>query len=241
VALALRRGNQTSVVAALGRDASAWGEVQLRNHRLGAVAAEVTVVDVPATLAAGILFVDSALAGSLPGLALYARCASALIDLRIIRTREADAEHRVLPLEAVAGAIGSLNAGDGIVLVVVEGGSAIAARPGDPPGEPALLAVAAHLLRGTRPSGDIVAELAPRTFLVVLRALKGPVEVVGQRLLDGWRDMHTDVGISLGAAVRADGEAPLDAMSRAEEALESCRRNGGGLHVASMPGPRRVQ
>jgi hypothetical protein len=228
VVMALRRGEHLAIHGTAGREAATWGERRIRTLAVGGATSGATVVDFPATHAAGLLLLDDPHADRLPALELYCRCASALVDLQVMTNRNAQAEHQVLAADRLAGVLGSLAGDDGIILVGVGGGDDEAQ------------AAAAHLLQGTRPPGDAVLHVDGQTFLVVLRSLKAPVDVVGLRLLDGWRALHPDIEVSLGAAVHEEGEAPLDSYERAQGALESCRRSGGGFHVAAVP-PRGPQ
>ena len=85
----------------------------------------------------------------------------------------------------------------------------------------------------TRPPGDVIAPSQDYGFLVVLRELKAPVDVIGLRLLQGWTEAGHGQTVSIGAAVHPPGGTPMVTQERAQWAMASARDLGGArLHVA---------
>jgi len=57
--------------------------------------------------------------------------------------------------------------------------------------------------------------------------------VVVERLVGSWMSGSPTRSFSVGGALHLDGEAPMDTVERAESALASAKRKGGGQgHVA---------
>jgi hypothetical protein len=69
--------------------------------------------------------------------------------------------------------------------------------------------------------------------VVVQRDLKAPIDMVVSRLVDSWMAGTPSRTMSVGGALHLDSSAPLDTIDRAESALASAQRRGGGRgHVA---------
>jgi hypothetical protein len=67
----------------------------------------------------------------------------------------------------------------------------------------------------------------------VLRELKAPIDMVVGRLVESWMAGSPSRTMSVGGALQLDSTAPLDTIERAESALASAQRRGGGRgHVA---------
>lgn len=64
-----------------------------------------------------------------------------------------------------------------------------------------------HLRNSTRP-GDAVARFDDDRFVIVLRDLKAPVDVVVRRIAESWLQVRPGRSISVGAALHLDGSAP---------------------------------
>jgi GGDEF domain-containing protein len=128
--------------------------------------------------------------------------------------------------------VAALRPGDGLVVLEVDGLDPLGASHGGAGVDLLLGQMGLHLRNGTRP-GDAVARLGDHQFVIALRELKAPVDVVVRRLIGSWLRAHPARPVSVGAALHLVGNAPIDTLERAQEALASARRSGGGqAHVA---------
>lgn len=194
---------------------------------------DVLVVPLVADMSRGALIVQGGRRELVGALELFAEAAGAALDARLLQSRVAAAAHRIQTIDRVGSVIGSIEPGDGVAIVAVEGADLVRARWGDDGVDSVLQAAGLHLLHSTRPPGDVVAHLRAGQFLVVLRGLKAPVDVVAQRVLDAWRATRPAAPLNVGAAVHLQGRPPLETVERAEVALASAIGVGGGqVHVS---------
>ncbi|MCU1484255.1 MAG: hypothetical protein JWN67_1001 [Actinomycetia bacterium] len=134
--------------------------------------------------------------------------------------------------QQAAAIIASLRAGDGLLVLEVDGFESLRRAQGDAASDLLLGQVGLHLRNGTR-NGDAVARYGDHQFVVVLRDLKAPIDMVVSRLVDSWMAGTPSRTMSVGGALHLDSSAPLDTIDRAESALASAQRRGGGRgHVA---------
>jgi diguanylate cyclase (GGDEF)-like protein len=134
--------------------------------------------------------------------------------------------------QQAAAVIASLRPGDGLLLLEVDGFESLRRAQGDAAGDLLLGQVGLHLRNGTR-TGDAVARYGDHQFVVALRDLKAPIDMVVSRLVESWLAGSPSRTVSVGGALHLDSSAPLDTIERAESALASAQRRGGGQgHVA---------
>jgi GGDEF domain-containing protein len=134
--------------------------------------------------------------------------------------------------QQAAAIIASLRPGDGLLVLEVDGFESLRRASGDAASDLLLGQVGLHLRNGTR-TGDAVARYGDHQFVVALRELKAPIDMVVGRLVDSWMAGSPSRTMSVGGALHLDGAAPLDTIERAESALASAQRRGGGRgHVA---------
>lgn len=137
--------------------------------------------------------------------------------------------------------VAALRPGDGIVVLEIDGLDLLRRASGDQAADLLLGQVGLHLRNSTRP-GDAIARLGDDQFVIGLRELKAPVDVVLRRVTGSWLRAHPARTLTVGGALHLDGVAPLDTLERAQAALSSARRGGGGqTHVAAeRPAPLAV-
>lgn len=149
------------------------------------------------------------------------------LDLQLIDPRSADAAQRS------AAAVASLRPGDGLLAVRLDLAAHTVRTADDAVVDLALVRLAIYLRGATRPPGDVIVPSQDYGFLVVVRELKAPVDVIGLRLLQGWTDAGHGQTVSIGAAAHPSGGAPMVTQERAQWAMASARDLGGArLHVA---------
>jgi GGDEF domain-containing protein len=132
-----------------------------------------------------------------------------------------------------AAALASVSAGDGVVVCELDGITALRRRD----------AAAADLAQGqfglqlrnaVRP-GDAVARSGEEAFLLVLRQLRAPVDVVVRRIVGDRPASVAGITVSVGAALHLDSVAPADTADLAARMMASARAAGAGqLHVAPV-------
>jgi GGDEF domain-containing protein len=128
--------------------------------------------------------------------------------------------------------IASLRPGDGMLILDVDDFESLRRGQGEAAANLLLGQVGLHLRNGTR-TGDAAARLGDHRFVVALRELKAPIEMVVARLVETWLASSASRTISVGGALHLEGHAPIDTVERAEMALASAQRRGGGRgHVA---------
>lgn len=134
--------------------------------------------------------------------------------------------------QQAAAIIASLRPGDGLLVLEVDGFESLRRAQGDAAADLLLGQVGLHLRNGTR-TGDLVARYGDPQFVVALRDLKAPIDTVVRRLVESWLAGSPSRTLSVGGALHLDGTAPLETVDRAESALASAQRRGGGRgHVA---------
>jgi hypothetical protein len=164
---------------------------------------------------------------SRPSLELFLEIAVALLDLHVLRHLVAAAAHRVHPPDGLPAVLATIRPGDGVLAVAVHDLAGLRAGASPEAGDAAAEAAGVHLLNATRPPGDVVVAIGDGRFMVVLRELKAPIDVVGQRLLQGWEAHRPDAKLDLGAALHVAGP-PLATLQQAEALLVDAGRAGGG-------------
>ena len=119
-----------------------------------------------------------------------------------------------------AAAISSLRPDDGVLVCEIDGIASLSEE------QTTLVMgqLALHLRDTVRP-GDVVARNGEHSFLVVLRALRAPVEVVVERLVHGWTFEAT---FSIGATIHRLGRAPIATHDEARELLGRAQETGRG-------------
>ncbi|MCU1376668.1 MAG: hypothetical protein JWO68_3954 [Actinomycetia bacterium] len=240
--LALEHGGRFDAVAAVGRNGNDRGRALLDElaptGRLvdGKVhAGDPMIVPVRWERAAGALIAQGARKDATQSLALLGEVSGALLDLQLFRTHAATDAHEVQPASRVATSLATIKAGDGLVVTGFDGLDAVRLRFGVDAVHSLVLAAGVHLLGGTRPPGDLVCSFQDDQFLIVLRDLKAPVQVVVQRLLDSWMASRPTASLSVGAALHVDGIPPLDTLEQAERALASAMSAGTGVACIAPP------
>jgi GGDEF domain-containing protein len=134
--------------------------------------------------------------------------------------------------QQAAAVIASLRPGDGFLVLEVDEFASLLRGQGEAASNLLLGQVGLHLRNGTR-NGDAVARFSDSQFVIALRDLKAPIEMVVERLVASWLGQRPSRTLSVGGALHIDGEAPMDTVERAEAALSSAKRKGGGHgHVA---------
>jgi GGDEF domain-containing protein len=123
--------------------------------------------------------------------------------------------------------VASLRPGDGLVLLCLDKFATLRATAGDAAADLLLGQLGLHLRDGIRP-GDAVARFADDQFVLVLRDLKAPVDVVVGRLVESWLSTQPMRTISIGATLHLEGRAPLDTLDQSQVAMASALLRGGG-------------
>jgi hypothetical protein len=132
-----------------------------------------------------------------------------------------------------AAALASVRPGDGIVVCELDGVAELRRR------DPAAADLAQgqlglHLRNAIRP-GDVVARSGEDAFLLVLRQLRAPIDVVVRRVIGGREASGSGGTLSVGAALHVEGAAPADSSETAARMMASAKATGaGGLHVAPV-------
>jgi GGDEF domain-containing protein len=121
-------------------------------------------------------------------------------------------------------AIASLHAGDAVVLCEVDGVAAVRQDSGDEAADVLQGHLGLHLRNAIRP-GDQVARFSDEAFVVVLREVRGPVDLVVRRLLDTWAVEHPHRRLHVGAAVHTPRAAPIDTAESARASLFASQRS----------------
>jgi GGDEF domain-containing protein len=120
-------------------------------------------------------------------------------------------------------AIASLHTGDAVVVCEVDGVAAIRRLAGDEAADLVQGLLGLHLRNAIRP-GDVVARFDEEAFVLVLRELRGPIELVVRRVLDTWAVEHPNRRLHVGAAPHTPRSAPIDTVESARAALFASQR-----------------
>lgn len=154
---------------------------------------------------------------------LFAHEAGAALD-RLARSGLACSTVDLDPVTGVgsrrqaSAVVAGLRPGDGLVLLEVDGLDHLRQAQGHQAADLLLGQMGLHLRNSTRP-GDAVARFDDDRFVIVLRDLKAPVDVVVRRVAESWVRVRPGRTISVGAALHLDGAAPLDTLERTRGAL----------------------
>lgn len=232
--LAGRHGAHPTIVdTELGRDAALEEALRLGAVRPGEPAL------VPVTGAAGVtgVLAVAGAARTLDGLTagvaqLFGSQAGAVLDRLNAVESLFDAATRdpitgVGNRQQATAIIASLRPGDGLLLLGIDEFDSFVRANGDGAGDLLLGQLGLHLRNGTR-NGDAVARYGDSQFVVVLRDLKAPIDLVVGRLVDSWMAGRPSRTMSVGGALHLDREAPIDTVDKAAAALASAQRRGGG-------------
>jgi GGDEF domain-containing protein len=120
-------------------------------------------------------------------------------------------------------AIASLHTGDAVVVCEVDGVADVRRESGDGAADVLLGQLGLHLRNAIRP-GDAVARSGDEAFVVVLREVRGPIDLVVRRLLDTWAVEHPNRRLHVGAAVHRPRAAPIDTAESARAELFAAQR-----------------
>jgi hypothetical protein len=132
-----------------------------------------------------------------------------------------------------AAALASVRPGDGIVLCELDDLAGLRVRD---PGmaDLAMGRLGLHLRTAIRP-GDVVARSHELAFVLVLRQLRAPIDVVVQRVFGGWAAAAPAATVSVGAALHVERSTPVDTADEALRMLRAAQGSGTGrLYVAPV-------
>lgn len=104
-----------------------------------------------------------------------------------------------------------------------------------------VLAALGAFLRTSLRGGDVAARYGGEEFLLIIRGSGHEAHTIAERLRVGWVETRPPVTLSIGTAVLAEGEAPRDALARADGALfaakaagKNCVRHANGGEVIDL-------
>ena len=136
----------------------------------------------------------------------------------VIDVRERDPVTGVGDRRLASATIASLRTGDAVVVCEVRGITAYRRSNGDDAADLVQGQLGLHLRNAIRP-GDTVVRYGNESFLLVLREVRGPVELVVSRILDIWADEHPHLTLHAGTALHVPRAAPMDTAESARTAL----------------------
>jgi GGDEF domain-containing protein len=132
-----------------------------------------------------------------------------------------------------AAALASVRPGDGVVVCELDGIRELRGR--DPAAADLAQGQLGLRLRNAIRPGDAVARSGEEAFVLVLRQLRAPVDVVVRRILDHGSTPAARGTVSVGAALHIDAHAPADTAETASRMMLSAKSAGvGQLYVAPV-------
>ncbi len=122
-------------------------------------------------------------------------------------------------------ALQRLRPGDGVMLLDLDRFKDVNDRHGHAAGD-AVLASFGALLRRSMRGADAIARHGGEEFLVIVSQAGADADSVANRLLDDWRATDPRTTISAGVTLHRRGEAPEEALARADRALYEAKDRG---------------
>jgi diguanylate cyclase (GGDEF)-like protein len=127
-----------------------------------------------------------------------------------------------------------LRPGDAVLILDLDRFKDVNDREGHAGGD-AVLAELGTMLRQTMRGADVVARLGGEEFLVVATQAGSAAAGLAERLVRDWRETAPRTTISVGATLHRRGDAPSQALARADEALYRAKRAGRDRSCYSPP------
>jgi diguanylate cyclase (GGDEF)-like protein len=127
-----------------------------------------------------------------------------------------------------------LRPGDAVFVLDLDRFKDVNDREGHAGGD-AVLAELGAMLRQTMRGADAVARLGGEEFLVVATQAGTAAAALAERLVRDWRETAPRTTISVGATVHRRGDAPSQALERADKALYRAKRAGRDRSCYSPP------
>jgi len=122
-------------------------------------------------------------------------------------------------------ALSRVRPGDAVLILDVDHFKQINDHLGHASGDAVLAALGALLRRTTR-GADAIARLGGEEFLILLSDAGADATCVANRILEDWRATEPVATLSIGIATVEPGEAPDDALARADAALYAAKARG---------------
>jgi diguanylate cyclase (GGDEF)-like protein len=124
-----------------------------------------------------------------------------------------------------AALLDSLQPGDAVVLIDLDGFKRVNDTDGHAAGDTVLVAVADHLRQSVRDT-DLIARYGGEEFVVVLREAGNHALHATERLVEEWRRLRPRTTYSAGVAVHRPDAKPALTLARADAALYAAKRMG---------------
>jgi hypothetical protein len=169
------------------------------------------------------------------GLRLFGSLAGGLFERigSVVPVGEVDPLTGVGDRSRGAAALASVRPGDGVVLCEIDDLVGLRSRDAGT-ADLTMGRFGLHLRNAIRP-GDVVARSHELAFVLVLRQLRAPIDVVVQRVLGGWQAMAPTATVSVGAALHLERATPVDTADEALRMLRAAQDSGTGrLYVAPV-------